>query len=154
PGSGLIYYLYRCYNPNLQRWVSSDPIEERGGLNLHTFAFNDPTGLLDAFGLDDGKCEPKRNPEDHLPPENLKGLEKSMDVDAKRAKGRSAKSYDKQETGQQYEDLLKAKAKNQEAINSAEGSKQEDKDQLRQAGLEAEAAAKKKLVDLAAKKAL
>jgi RHS repeat-associated protein len=31
PNSGLVYYLYRYYDPNLQRWVNRDPIEEGGG---------------------------------------------------------------------------------------------------------------------------
>lgn len=29
--SGLIYYLYRYYEPRLQRWVNRDPIVEQGG---------------------------------------------------------------------------------------------------------------------------
>src|SRR5208283_1670844 len=28
--SGLVYYLYRYYDPNLQRWVNRDPIGEVG----------------------------------------------------------------------------------------------------------------------------
>ena len=32
PNSGLIYYLYRFYDPNLQRWVNRDPIKEWEGL--------------------------------------------------------------------------------------------------------------------------
>jgi RHS repeat-associated protein len=30
PPSGLVYYLYRYYDPNLQRWVNRDPIGEMG----------------------------------------------------------------------------------------------------------------------------
>jgi RHS repeat-associated protein len=47
--SGMYYYLYRFYDPNLQRWVNRDPIEEAGGINLYTFVNNsfnkiDPDG--------------------------------------------------------------------------------------------------------------
>ena len=28
--SGLVYYLYRFYDPNLQRWLNRDPIAEQG----------------------------------------------------------------------------------------------------------------------------
>jgi RHS repeat-associated protein len=30
--SGLIYYLYRCYDPGLQRWVNRDPLGDVGSL--------------------------------------------------------------------------------------------------------------------------
>jgi RHS repeat-associated protein len=50
PSSGLYYYGYRYYEPNLQRWVNRDPIQEAGGLNLFGFAFNNPTGLFDIDG--------------------------------------------------------------------------------------------------------
>ncbi|MBI3850013.1 MAG: RHS repeat-associated core domain-containing protein, partial [Verrucomicrobia bacterium] len=49
--SGLYYYGYRFYHPNLQRWLNRDPIGERGGLNLFEFAGNDPVDLFDRFGL-------------------------------------------------------------------------------------------------------
>jgi RHS repeat-associated protein len=50
--SGMYYYLYRFYDPNVQRWINRDPIEERGGLNLYACALNDPIGRGDALGLD------------------------------------------------------------------------------------------------------
>jgi RHS repeat-associated protein len=49
--SGLIYYLYRFYDPNLQRWQHRDPIAELGGINLYRFVENVPTRGIDAFGL-------------------------------------------------------------------------------------------------------
>jgi len=52
--SGLVYYLYRFYDPNLQRWLSRDPIAERQGINLYRFVRNEPTDLFDSFGLCDG----------------------------------------------------------------------------------------------------
>ena len=40
--TGLIYYNYRYYNPELGRWISRDPIEEQGGFNLYGMIGNDP----------------------------------------------------------------------------------------------------------------
>jgi len=48
--SGLYYYLYRFYNPNLQRWINRDPIAERGGLNLYAFGGGDPVTQVDTDG--------------------------------------------------------------------------------------------------------
>ena len=50
-GSGLYYYGYRFYAPNLQRWVNRDPIEESGGLNLYGFVDNCPPDRMDPLGL-------------------------------------------------------------------------------------------------------
>jgi len=49
--SGLVYYLHRYYNPETGRWVSRDPIEERGGVNLFGMVGNDPINFIDLFGL-------------------------------------------------------------------------------------------------------
>jgi len=49
--SGLLLYLYRSYDPNLQRFVNQDPIEELGGINLYGFVDNDPLGRIDPLGL-------------------------------------------------------------------------------------------------------
>ena len=43
--------LYRHYAPELGRWPSRDPIEERGGINLYAFARNDGINGWDALGL-------------------------------------------------------------------------------------------------------
>ena len=50
--SGLYYYLYRFFDPNLQRWPNRDPIGEFGGNNLYGFVFNNPISKKDIFGLD------------------------------------------------------------------------------------------------------
>jgi len=51
-GFGVIhYYGYRYYHTNLGRWLSRDPIGERGGLNLYTFVGNRPASRIDALGL-------------------------------------------------------------------------------------------------------
>ena len=49
--SGLVYYLYRFYEPNLQRWINRDPIEEEGGVSLYRFVGNNPISRVDALGL-------------------------------------------------------------------------------------------------------
>ncbi|MDD2285791.1 MAG: RHS repeat-associated core domain-containing protein [Paludibacter sp.] len=46
----LLYYGYRYYSPALGRWLSRDPIEERGGLNLYAFVNNDPVNKWDKLG--------------------------------------------------------------------------------------------------------
>ena len=46
----LVYYNYRHYSPSLGRFLSRDPIEEQGGLNLYAFVGNVPTSLIDSLG--------------------------------------------------------------------------------------------------------
>ena len=50
--TNLLYYGYRFYSPTLGRWLTRDPIEEEGGLNLYGFARNLPLSYVDPFGLD------------------------------------------------------------------------------------------------------
>ena len=49
--TGLYYYGYRYYDPVTGRWLSRDPIHERGGINLYTFVKNDPVDKIDPRGL-------------------------------------------------------------------------------------------------------
>jgi hypothetical protein len=42
----------RPYDPATGRWLSRDPIEENGGLNLYDYVLNDPTNSTDPLGLD------------------------------------------------------------------------------------------------------
>src|SRR5207245_4656509 len=37
--SGMYYYGFRFYDPNLQRWISRDPMDEQGGINLSALVF-------------------------------------------------------------------------------------------------------------------
>jgi len=64
PNSGLVYYLYRYYDPNLQRWLSRDPIQEQGGLNLYRYVANRPLNFVDRFGLCGGGGEEDTRPEE------------------------------------------------------------------------------------------
>jgi RHS repeat-associated protein len=56
--AGLYYYLYRFYDPNLQRWLNRDPIQEGGGINLFNFADNAPLGYIDILGLQGTNLNP------------------------------------------------------------------------------------------------
>lgn len=46
---------YRYYNPQLGRWLSRDPIGERGGINLYHFLCNNPQNDVDPLGEDGWK---------------------------------------------------------------------------------------------------
>jgi len=48
--TGLVYYNYRYYNPELGRWISRDPIEEQGGYNLYGMIKNNPLLGWDNLG--------------------------------------------------------------------------------------------------------
>ena len=47
----LVYYNFRHYSPVLGRFLSRDPIEEQGGLNLYAFVGNRTTFQNDSLGL-------------------------------------------------------------------------------------------------------
>jgi len=49
--SGLYYYGFRFYDPNLQRWLNHDPLGEAGGINLYQFVYNSPLNYVDPDGL-------------------------------------------------------------------------------------------------------
>ena len=51
--TGLVYYNYRYYNPELGRWISRDPIEEQGGYNLYGMIGNNPLYGWDELGASD-----------------------------------------------------------------------------------------------------
>jgi RHS repeat-associated protein len=70
--SGLYYYGYRFYDPNLQRWLNQDPICEFGfrtrrllrtyhgkpnKKNLYTFVANSPNSKWDYLGLCGKSCD-------------------------------------------------------------------------------------------------
>jgi hypothetical protein len=45
------YDGYRYYSPQLGRWITRDPIGERGEFNLYAFVGNRATDTSDAWGL-------------------------------------------------------------------------------------------------------
>lgn len=47
----LYYFGYRFYDPRTGKWLSRDPIEEKGGLNTTAYCNNDPINKLDPTGL-------------------------------------------------------------------------------------------------------
>jgi RHS repeat-associated protein len=47
----LLYYGYRYYNASSGRWLSRDPLSERGGANLYAFVANDGIDNTDPLGL-------------------------------------------------------------------------------------------------------
>jgi RHS repeat-associated protein len=49
--TGLFYYRARFSDPQLSRFVSEDPIEFAGGLNLYSYVENDPANAKDPLGL-------------------------------------------------------------------------------------------------------
>jgi RHS repeat-associated protein len=48
--SGLHMAWFRAYDANLGRWISRDPIAERGGLNVYAYANHDPVNYVDRDG--------------------------------------------------------------------------------------------------------
>ena len=51
PETALLYYGYRYYQPIAGRWLSRDPVEERGGANLNVAVRNDMLDRVDVLGL-------------------------------------------------------------------------------------------------------
>ncbi len=51
PQAGIYQYGYRFYEPNFQRWLNRDPIQEVGGINLYEFTANSAINRVDLFGL-------------------------------------------------------------------------------------------------------
>ncbi len=49
--TSLIYYGHRFYNSQTGRWISRDPVEETGGVNLYGFVSNAPANKLDQLGM-------------------------------------------------------------------------------------------------------
>ena len=49
--SGLYLTKYRAYDPQSGRWLSRDPIEEAGGINLYAYVGGNPVSFIDLLGL-------------------------------------------------------------------------------------------------------
>jgi RHS repeat-associated protein len=50
--TGLHYNYHRFYDPTTGRYMTPDPIGLEGGINLYTYAENDPIDYFDPWGLD------------------------------------------------------------------------------------------------------
>lgn len=50
--TGLVYYNYRYYSPELGRWIKRDPIEEQGEMNLYRMGNNNSISIRDHLGLE------------------------------------------------------------------------------------------------------
>ena len=51
-------YLHREYVPSTGRWLSRDPIDQKGGINLYSFVLNDPIDAFDLIGEKPFWCGP------------------------------------------------------------------------------------------------
>ncbi|MEH6697721.1 MAG: RHS repeat-associated core domain-containing protein [Brevundimonas sp.] len=52
PDAGLYHYRARAYDPNLGRFLQTDPIGYAAGANLYAYVGGDPVNLTDPLGLD------------------------------------------------------------------------------------------------------
>ncbi|MDD2601071.1 MAG: RHS repeat-associated core domain-containing protein, partial [Kiritimatiellae bacterium] len=55
--TGLSEYELRKYKPRMGRWLSRDPIEERGGVMLYGFVGNNAVGRWDLLGMSFWNCK-------------------------------------------------------------------------------------------------
>jgi RHS repeat-associated protein len=55
--SELLLAQYRAYDPDTARWLSRDPVAENGGVNLYSYANNQPINNIDPDGLTAGTFE-------------------------------------------------------------------------------------------------
>ncbi|MCP3891718.1 MAG: hypothetical protein GY702_23035 [Desulfobulbaceae bacterium] len=49
--TGLYFNWHRNYDPIISRYIRPDPIEFKGGINFYAYAQNNPSNVVDPFGL-------------------------------------------------------------------------------------------------------
>jgi len=54
--SGLYYFGFRYYSPEIGRWTQRDPAGTADGLNLYVYTGGDPVGALDPWGIEKKGC--------------------------------------------------------------------------------------------------
>ena len=77
-----MYYNYRYYSTALGRWLSRDPIGERGGWNLYGMVSNNPVNLWDYLGqkftCDEGESDEFKTEMKKIIEKTRKGFEKAV----------------------------------------------------------------------------
>ena len=50
--TNLIFFGRRYYDPEVGKWLTTDPLGFENGLNLYAYVLNDPLIKLDLYGLE------------------------------------------------------------------------------------------------------